>query len=142
MLDALVLADWAVEDDALPGIRRRLAQRRAADADRLGCDQDSFRIESMKDQLEPFAFGADPVGLWYRHVVEENHVGVDGMASHLGDRPYLDMGAIEMGVEQTQALGLPLHLIERRGAREDQRRVGDLGGRDPDLLPLEDISFA
>ena len=46
----------------------------------------------------------------------------------LGDLAQLDVLAVEVGVEQTQAFGVALDLIERRGAREDQHLVRDLRG--------------
>src|SRR3546814_2377682 len=61
MLDALVLTDWPVEHDALLGILGRTPQRVAADADRLGAEQDALGVEAVEDIGEPLAFLADPV---------------------------------------------------------------------------------
>ena len=50
--------------------------------------------------------------------------------------------AVEVGVEQAQAFGLALDLLERRRAREEQHLVRDLRGRDPDLLAGDDVAVA
>ena len=63
-------------------------------------------------------------------------------APHLLDLVDLDAAAIEVGVEQAEAVGRRLHLFERRGARQQQDLVGDLRGRDPDLLAVDDIAVA
>ena len=61
MLDTLVLSNLAVEYDALIRIGRSAPQRRPPDADRLGCNQNTFRIESVEDHTEAVAFRADPI---------------------------------------------------------------------------------
>ena len=61
MLDGLVLADRAAEHDAFAGVTGGARQRGAADADGLGGDQDSFRVQTMQDGAEPLAFLADAV---------------------------------------------------------------------------------
>src|SRR5829696_3279813 len=52
MLDGLVLADRAAEDDPLAGVQRRTPERRAADADRLRRDQDALGIHAVQDRAE------------------------------------------------------------------------------------------
>ena len=59
MLDALVLADGATEDDALFRIDRRAVKRIAAQADGFGTDQDAFGIEAVEQITKAFAFFAD-----------------------------------------------------------------------------------
>ena len=61
MLDALVLADRPVEDDALPRIARGAAERVLTDADRLDRNQDAFRIETVKDVGKALPLLADAV---------------------------------------------------------------------------------
>ena len=61
---------------------------------------------------------------------------VDRVAAHLVDQAHLGVRLVEVGVEQGQALGFALDLVERRGAREQQDFVGDLRGGGPDLRPL------
>ncbi len=80
----------------------------------------------------------------FRHLqaVEEDHVGIDSVAAHLLDNANLDLRAVEVGVEEAEALGLARHLLQGRGPRQDQGLIGDLGGRDPDLLPGDDVVLA
>ena len=61
MLDRLVLADRPAEHDALLGVARGAGQRRAADADRLGRDQDALGVHAVQDVLEALALLADAV---------------------------------------------------------------------------------
>src|SRR3546814_17257678 len=59
VLDALVLADRPVEDDAIPGILGRAAQPITADTDHLGADAHAFGAEAGEDIGEDLAFIAD-----------------------------------------------------------------------------------
>ena len=59
--DALVLADRAVEHDALVGVGDGPAQRHPADAERLGGDQDALGVEPVEQVLEAAALLADAV---------------------------------------------------------------------------------
>ena len=68
--------------------------------------------------------------------------GVDGVAAHLVDRTHLDTGAVEIGIEQRQAVGPALHRLERRRAGKQQHLVRDLRGRDPDLRAADDVAPA
>src|SRR5581483_3237235 len=61
VLDALVLADRAAEDDALAGIARGAGERGPAQPHRLGGDQDALRVHAVQDVLEPLALLADAV---------------------------------------------------------------------------------
>jgi hypothetical protein len=61
MLDTLILADRTIEHHALLGVGGRAAQRIAADADRLGADQDAFRVEAVEDVAEALPLLADPI---------------------------------------------------------------------------------
>jgi hypothetical protein len=61
MLDGLVLADRAVEDDALVGVLDSPLQRRLAQADSLGGDQDALGVHAVQDVLEATALLADAV---------------------------------------------------------------------------------
>ncbi len=60
-LDALVLADGAVEDDAVLGVRRRFVDEPVAVADAFGGDEDALGVEAVEDVAETFAFLADQV---------------------------------------------------------------------------------
>ena len=138
----LVLADRPAEHDALLGIARGPRQRRAADADGLGRDQYALGIHAVQDVLEAPALLADAVLERHRQAVEEQLVGVDRLAAHLVDDARLHVLAVERGVEQREPLGALLHLLERRGAGEQQHAVGHLRGGDPDLLPVDRIAVA
>jgi hypothetical protein len=55
VLDALIHADRAVEDDALSGVLGGALDRDPARPDRLGADQDALGVEAVQDDLEPVA---------------------------------------------------------------------------------------
>ena len=74
-------------------------------------------------------------------ILEEQFVGVDDLAAHLLDLVNLDPPAVEIGVEQAEPVGRLLHLVQRRGARQQQDLLRDLRGRNPDLLPVDDIAI-
>src|SRR5581483_4649235 len=73
---------------------------------------------------------------------EEQLVGVDGLAAHLLDLMHRDLVAVEIAVEQAEPVGWAAHLLQRRGARQQQDFFGDLRGRNPDLLAVDDIAVA
>ena len=91
---------------------------------------------------KPLPFLADAVLDRDLEPVDEDLVGVDRLAAHLLDLAHLDVLAVEVGVEEAQAVVGLRHLLERRGARQQQHLVGDLRGRDPDLLPVDDVAVA
>ena len=61
MLDRLVLADRPAEDDAILGVLRCPLDGGAAEADRLGGNQNALRIHAVQDVVEALAFLADAV---------------------------------------------------------------------------------
>ncbi len=67
---------------------------------------------------------------------------IDGLAPHLLDLVHGDEAAVERRIEEAQALGALGHLLERRGAREDEHFLRDLRGGDPDLGAAEDVAVA
>ena len=71
--------------------------------------------------------------------VDEQLVGADRVSAHLGDRPDVDLGAVEVGEEQGQAVGLRGDVLELRGAGEQQDllRLHRLG--DPHLAAVDDV---
>src|SRR5258708_11784649 len=120
MLDRLVLADRPAEHDALLGILRGLGEGAAPDADRLGGDQDALGVEPMQQVVEALAFLADAVLERHLQAVDEDLVGVDRLAPHLIDLAHLDLGAVEVGVEQRQSVGRAPAFVLRRGAGDQQ----------------------
>ena len=60
-------------------------------------------------------------------------VRIGRMVRPLADRAHVDQ-------EHRQAVGALLHLLARRGAREQQHQVGMLGARGPDLLAVDDVA--
>ena len=140
MLDRLVLADRPAEDDALLGIARRARQRRPSDADRLRRDQDALRVHAVQDAGEALALIADAVLDGNGHGIEEHLVGIDRHAAHLVDLAHLDVRAVERGIEEREALGALLDLLQRRGARQQQHALRHLRGRGPDLLAVHDVT--
>src|SRR3546814_17070203 len=85
VLDALVLADRPVEDDAFPGILGRAAQRIAAAPDRLGADAHAFGDAAVEDIGAALAFLADPVLFGNEQAVDNNLVPIPRIAATLGD---------------------------------------------------------
>ncbi len=128
MLDALVLADRPVENNAFLGVGGSALQGTAPEADRFGGDQDALRVHAVQDVLEALALLADAVLFRHRVGVEEHLVRVDGVAPHLLDLPHFDLPAVEVGIEEREA-GI--------GFRQQQDLLGDLGGGDPDFLPRD-----
>ena len=96
----------------------------------------------MQDVFEAAAFLAEAILDRDFEILEEQFVGIDGLAAHLLDLVHGDALLVEIGVEQAQALRRRLHLLQRRGARQQQDLVGDLRGGDPDLLAVDDVFVA
>ena len=117
-------------------------QRRLADADRLGRDQHALGVEAVQQIVEALAFLADAVLERHLQAVDEDLVGVDRLAAHLVDLGDLDLGAVEVGVEQRQAVGRALALLLGRGAGDQQHLVGDRRRRGEGLLAVHDVAVA
>src|SRR5947209_20126256 len=117
MLDRLVLADRAAEDDALLGVARRAFQCGAADADRLRRNEYALRIHAVQDVFEAASLFADPVLGRDAQSVDEQRIRIDGLAPHLVDLVHGDEGAIEPRVEQRQSESRLRALFEWRRAR-------------------------
>ena len=62
------------------------------------------------------------------------------MTAHLGDQLVFDGRAVELAIEQGQALGLLLDFFERRGARDQQHAIGDMGVGNPDLFAVDPVA--
>ena len=143
MLDRLVLADRPVEHARAPWHSRRRAPARrcpsptASAAIRM---RSGFMPCRMYSKPRPSSPMRSSTGI--SKSVDEQLVGVDRLAAHLLDLAHLDRAAVEVGVEQAQAVGRLLHLLQRRGAGQQQDLVGDLRGRDPDLLAVDDVAVA
>ena len=62
------------------------------------------------------------------------HHGADRIDADAGDlrEPHVDQ-------EHREAVGALLHLLARRGARQQQHQIGMLGARGPDLLAVDDV---
>ena len=75
MRDRLVLADRPAEDHALTRVVRRFAQRHAANAHRLGGDENALRIHAVQNGAEALPFRTDTIRGRHRHAVEEHLVG-------------------------------------------------------------------
>src|SRR5688572_15894026 len=133
MLDRLVLADRPVEYHALLRVPGRARHRAAPQPDELGGDQDALRIHAVQDVLETLAFLADAIGLGHRQRVEEHLVRVDRVAAHLLDLAHLDVLAVEVRIEERQP-GV--------GLCQQQHLLRDLRGRNPDLLPRNEVLVA
>src|SRR5581483_2891060 len=92
-LEALVHPDRTPEYDALPPVADGATDRGAPEAQRLGGDQQPLGVEPIEQVREAPALLADAVGVRHLEVVDEQLVGVDGLAAHLRDRADLDVVA-------------------------------------------------
>ena len=90
-------------DAGSPGSGRAL-ERDLAEADCFGGDQNALGIHAVQDVLEATAFFADPVGDGDFEAVDEDLVGIDGLAPHFGDLVRLHELAVEIRIEEAQAL--------------------------------------
>ncbi|MEA3220786.1 MAG: hypothetical protein OZX49_01901 [Immundisolibacter sp.] len=142
MLDGLVLADRAAEHDPLPGVLGGLAQRHAADADGLGGDQDALRIQAVQQVTKALAFLADAVLHGDFQAVDEHLVRVHALAAHFLDLAHLHPGAVQVAVEQRQAVDRPGAFLQRRGAGDQQHLVRVLGVAGPHLLAVDHVTVA
>jgi hypothetical protein len=87
VLDALVQADGAVEDDAFPGVAGGAVDRDPAQPDGLGPDQDALGVEAVEDDFEAFAFGSDAVFIRDPEVGDEQQVRVDRVPGNRAQCP-------------------------------------------------------
>ena len=83
--DGLVLADRAIEDDAVLGVLHRQVQRPAAEADGGLRHGDPLGVETVEQAAEALALLADDLVLEDFEVLEDHLVGVDGIAHDLVD---------------------------------------------------------
>ncbi len=96
----------------------------------------------MQDIFEAAAFLAEPVRHRNFKVLEKQLVGIHRLAAHLLDFMHRDAAAIEIGIEQAEAVGRAFHLLQRCGARQQQDLFGHLRRRNPDLLAVDDVFVA
>src|SRR5262245_23093062 len=122
MLNSLVLPDRTAEYHTIARITGGLAQGGAAKADGLRRDQNALRIHAVQNVFEAPALLANPILDRHRQRLDEQLIGVDGAAAHLGDFTHVDMIAIKRRVEEAQSFRFLLDLFGRGGAREDQDR--------------------
>ena len=116
-----------------------MLERRPADADRLGRDQHALRVHAVQDVLEAAPFLADQI------VGRDLEVGEEELVQSTHLRPifsisHRDALAVEVGIEERLRPSVGLVASSSgvvRASREDA--VGDLRGRDPDLLAVDDV---
>ena len=89
----------------LLGVGRCARQRQLAQPDRFGRDQNALRVHAVQDVFEATAFFAQAILNRDFKILDEQFVGIDGLAAHLLDLVHLDPAAIEIGIEQAQARG-------------------------------------
>src|SRR5437879_2911033 len=142
MLDRLVLADRTIEHDAAFRIGRGTRKRELAETDGFRCNQNAFRIHAVQDVFEAAAFLAKAILKRNLKILDEQFVGVDGLAAHLLDFMNRNAATIEIGIEQAETVSRVLHFFQRRSACQQQNLFGDLGSGDPDLLAVDDVFVA
>src|SRR4029453_14288603 len=100
MLYRLILADRTVEHDPLLRVCSRPLERRAAQADGFGRNEDALWIQAVKYVLEAPALIPDAVRDRDLQAVDEDLVGIDGAPAHLRNLAGFDEAAVEVGIEQ------------------------------------------
>src|SRR5262249_442055 len=105
MLDRLVLSDRAIENDARFRIARCTRHRGVSETDRFRGDQDAFGIHAVKNVFEAAALLAETVFEWDFKIFKKQFVGIDGLAAHLLDIMDGNPAAVEIGIEEAQAMG-------------------------------------
>src|SRR5690606_1840527 len=103
--------DGTAEDDAFLGVVGGPAQGGAADADGGVGGDDPLGVEPGQDGLEALSDFADDVFVGNEQVVDEQLVGVDRVAAHLGDGAHGDPFAVHGREEQGEPVGLLGHLV-------------------------------
>src|SRR5918998_5143026 len=142
-LDALVLPYRAAEDRALVGAAGGALHEPPPVADALGGDQDALGVHPVQYVPEPSALLADQGARRDAQVLEEELVGLV-VDHHLPgiDREAVADGLAQIEEEDREALGPALHLVERRGAGQEDHVVRVLDARDVDLAPGYDVVVA
>jgi hypothetical protein len=131
--DALVLADGPAEHHPLVAVGDGPLERDASDPDRLAGQEDALRVEAVEQVVEPPTDLADDVLVGHEGVVEGHLARHHGVAAHLRDRGDLDLRHLQVDEEQGHAVGALLHLVQGRGAGEEQALLRQLGLGVPDL---------
>src|SRR5215467_4328415 len=139
-LHTLILADGPRENHALFGVTASTLQEPAAVANALRGDQNALGVETVQQIAEPLTFLADQVLRGYLHSVKENFRG--GMIHHSADGTdgeTVPRSLAQIDQQDGETLRALLHLLERRGACDQQHQIRMLGARYPDLLSFHDI---
>jgi hypothetical protein len=92
--------------------------------------------------FEAPALLADAVCLRHWQPVEEHLVRVHGLAAHLLDLAHFDVAAIEVGVESVRPSCGRAHSSIGVVRASSSTFLGDLRGRDPDLLARDQVAVA
>ena len=92
-------ADRASDHVTLLGSRGRARQSHLPQSHRLGRDQDAFRIHAVQNVFEAAAFLAEAIVKRNFKVLDEEFVGIDGLAAHLFDFMHDDAAAVEVGIK-------------------------------------------
>src|SRR2546423_14596142 len=100
MLNCLVFAEGTVEPVALFRISRGSREPDLAEPDRFSGDQDALRIHAVQDVFEAATFLAQAILKRYFKILDEEFVGVDGLAAHLLDFMHSNAVAVEVSVKQ------------------------------------------
>ena len=113
----------------------------AAVADALRGDQDALGVHAVEDVAEALALLADQVLGRHLEVVEEHLVVLWLIIASIGriSMP-LPTRLAQVDQEHRQPVGALLHLVDRRGARQQQHQVGVQRARGPHLLAVDDVA--
>ena len=141
-LHPLIGADRLAEHDALAGIFGRALDKPAAVPDRLGSDQNALGVPPVDDVAEAFPLFADQAISRNLHIFEKQDVRM--MIEHHLKRLDFQLPAClaHVNQEDRQTFGLVLQRLIRRGAGQQQHKIGLFGARDEDFLTVDDVFAA
>src|SRR5690606_6469914 len=123
-------------------ITRCLRQRPATNTNTFGSNKDAFGVEAVQQHAETFAFFPDAIGLVYNKILDEDGVGIHGIAAKLVDFTDLDTIPVEIRIEQGHSVSAFLALFYWRGSRQKQQFCRLLRCCGPDLSAVDDIFVA
>ena len=136
VLDALVHADGSAEHLPLLGVIGGATECIHTQTDRHRTDDHPLRVHCSEDITEPLADLPNQIIVGYEQVVDEDHVGVDRLAGHLGYALHLQLVAVELRVKQGDAVSALFTVLLFCCAAQQQVFGRYLAGGGPYLAPV------
>ncbi|MNP12765.1 hypothetical protein D3C76_1050160 [compost metagenome] len=95
----------------------------------------------MKNVLETTSLLADAILDGNLQSIDEQLVGIYGLAPKLFDLAHFDLAAVQIRVKQTKALAGRFDLFDGRGTCQQHDFVRYLGRGNPYFLPIDHITI-